>query len=226
MFIRLVTTLVFASLLATQVWAIDEGIDYTELRDPQPMESGDQIEVLEVFMYSCPHCFYLEPSLKKWLATKPDQVVFRRMPAIFGAKVEPHAQAFYAAELLEAGDSFGQALFEALHVKRQAIWEEEDLVALAESIGLDGTQFRQAYHSFFVRMKVNRAKELGSRYGIDGVPTLIINGKYRTSPSQTGGRDKMMQVLDSLIRLESEAASNPAGGRTQPAPAASAAGES
>jgi thiol:disulfide interchange protein DsbA len=88
-------------------------------------------------------------------------------------------------------------------VEKKKIWDEDALVAFAEGHGIDGAEFRKAFNSFFVNMKVRRAEEMGKRYGIDGVPTFIVNGKYRTSPSQTGSREKMVQVIDHLIAIES-----------------------
>ncbi len=203
--VLLLSLLISPSLLVNPSWAssIDEGIDYTVLPQAQPTETGDKIEVLEVFMYSCPHCFHLEPALERWLKKQPDSVQFRRMPAVFGPKVEPHARAFYAAELLGVNEIFDRALFDALHVKKKPVWREEDLVELAESVGIDAEAFRKAYNSFFVAMKVNRAKQMLERYGVDGVPTIIVNGKYRTSPSQTGSRARMFEAVDYLIQLES-----------------------
>jgi len=195
------------ALIAVQAWAFDEGIDYTVLAKPQPTETGEKVEVLEVFMYSCPHCFHLEPTIAKWLATKPENVEFRRMPAVFGPKVEPHARAFYAAELLGKGEQFHGPLFRALHVDERDIWDEDALVAFAEEQGIDGDAFRKAYNSFFVDMRVRRSKEMLKRYGVDGVPTVIVNGKYRTSPSQTGSQDKMVEVIDYLIGVESDGVS-------------------
>jgi thiol:disulfide interchange protein DsbA len=58
-------------------------------------------------------------------------------------------------------------------------------------------------NSFYVNMRVRRAQEMGKRFGVDGVPAVIVNGKYRTSPSQTGSREKMVQVIDHLIGIES-----------------------
>jgi thiol:disulfide interchange protein DsbA len=194
----------FGALVAAQAWAVEEGIDYTELGKPQATETGDKIEVLEVFMYSCPHCYHLEPTLDKWLASKPENVVFRRMPAVFGPKVVPHARAFYAAELMGVQEKIHVPLFRALHDKKRKIWDEDALVEFAEEQGIDGAEFRKAYNSFFVNMKVRRAQEMGKRYGVDGVPSVIVNGKYRTSPSQTGSRQGMVDVIDYLIGVESE----------------------
>lgn len=192
----------FGALIAVCAWAIDEGIDYTKLARPQPTESGEKIEVLEVFMYNCPHCFYLEPTLEAWLATKPGNVEFRRMPAIFSARSEPHTKAYYAAELIGKIEQFHMPLFRALHDEKKAIWDEAALVAFAESQGIDGKTFHDAYNSFFVNMRVRRARDMVKGFGIDGVPTVIVNGKYRTSPAQVGSRKKMIQVIDYLIGIE------------------------
>jgi thiol:disulfide interchange protein DsbA len=130
------------------------------------------------------------------------------MPAVFGPKVEPHARAFYAAEMMGVEDKLHIPLFRALHEKKLRIYDEDALVAFAEEQGIDGAEFRKTYNSFFVNMKVRRAQDMGKRFGIDGVPAVVVNGKYRTSPSQTGGRDNMVKVVDHLIGLESGQVAN------------------
>jgi thiol:disulfide interchange protein DsbA len=202
MIIRSLPTLLLGGLLSLQAWALDEGIDYTVLSTPQPTETGDKIEVLEVFMYTCPHCFHLEPTLDKWQETKPANVEFRRMPAVFGPRPDLQARAFYAAELLGVEDKFTLAMFDTLHVKKQKVTDENAVVAVAEGAGIDGAEFRKALDSFFVNMKVNRARDATKNYGIDGVPAIVVNGKYRTSPAQATGREGMVKVIDHLIARE------------------------
>ena len=202
MSVRFLLSLLFGCLLSAQAWALDEGIDFTILPNPQPTETGDKIEVLEVFMYSCPHCFHLEPTLEKWRETQPANVAFRRMPAVFSTKPDLQAQAFYAAELMGAEDKFTLAMFDAIHVKKQKISDENVVVTIAEGAGIDGAEFRKALNSFDVNMKVNRARNVTKNYGIDGVPAVVVNGKYRTSPSQTGSREGLVKVIDQLIARE------------------------
>ena len=202
MSVRFLLSLLFGCLLSAQAWALDEGIDFTILPNPQPTETGDKIEVLEVFMYSCPHCFHLEPTLAKWRETQPANVAFRRMPAVFSTKPDLQAQAFYAAELLGAQEKFTLAMFDAIHVKKQKISDENVVVTIAEGAGIDGAEFRKALNSFDVNMKVNRARNVTKNYGIDGVPAVVVNGKYRTSPSQTGSREGLVKVIDQLIARE------------------------
>lgn len=198
---RLTGPLLVALLLPGVLWGIDEGIDYAVIKAAQPTETGDQIEVLEIFWYGCPHCWHLEPVMQQWVATKPAGVAFRRMPAT-GPRWEPHARASYAAESLGRLDDFHEALFKAMQVQKRSIMTEGDLVKFAAEIGINPEEFRSAYNSFYVKARVPKADEMGRRYGIDGVPALIVNGKYRTSPSQTGSQDRLVQVLNALVGQE------------------------
>jgi thiol:disulfide interchange protein DsbA len=198
---RLLGLALFAGLLPLSAQALDEGIDFVALKPAQPTETGEKIEVLEVFWYGCPHCWYLEPELKEWVATMPEGVAFRRMPAT-GPRWEPHARGYYAAESLGKLDVFHEALFKAMQVEKRRIMTEDDLVKFAGGIGIDPEEFRAAYNSFYVETRVKKADEMGRRYGIDGVPAVIINGKFRTSPSQTGSQERMMEVLNALVAQE------------------------
>lgn len=198
---RLCGPLLAALLLPLPLAAVEEGIDYAVLKPAQPTETGDQIEVLEVFWYGCPHCWHLEPVMDRWVASKPAGVAFRRMPAT-GPRWEPHARAYYAAESLGKLEVFHEALFKAMQLQKRNIMTESDLVKFAGEIGIDQEEFRAAYNSFYVESRVRKADEMGRRYGIDGVPALIVNGKYRTSPSQTGSQDRFVEVLNLLVGQE------------------------
>lgn len=197
-----VAGLAFAALLlAVPVRAADEGTDYVRLPVAQPTETGGKVEVLEVFWYGCPHCWHLEPTLTAWVATMPAGVAFRRMPAT-GPRWDPHARAYFAAEALGKLEPFHEALFKAMQVERKRIFTEDDLVAFAGEVGIDPKEFRSAYESFGVETRLRRAQEMQARYGIDGVPAVIVNGKFRTGPSQTGGVDRFIETLNALVAQE------------------------
>jgi thiol:disulfide interchange protein DsbA len=224
MIARIVLTIACGLLIAGQAWAFDEGIDYTRLAQPQPTETGNKVEVLEFFWYGCPHCFHLEPLLQKWATNKPANAELRRMPAVLGPNWEPDARAFFAAELLGVQDKLHEPLFRAIHVDKRRIMDEDQLVAFAAEQGINADAFRKAYESFYVNMKVRRAAELERRYGIDGVPSIVVNGKYRTSASQTGSNEKLIEVINYLVKKESGGAGNQAaaaGGQAQPPAATS-----
>ncbi len=216
---------IVAALLLSigSAWAADEGPGYATLSPPVPTATGDQVEVVEVFSYTCPHCWHLEPMMASWVGTKPEGVVFRRQPGT-GGRWDPQARAYYAAESLGKLDVFHPALFKAMQVDRRPILKEDDLVKFAGEIGIDEKEFRAAYNSFTVETKLRKATDLSTRYGIDGVPAVIVNGKYRTSPAQTNGPEPMFAVLNTLVAQEiaAKAPAAPAAAVPAAAPAAAA----
>jgi thiol:disulfide interchange protein DsbA len=197
---------ILGGLLAFPALAFDEGIEFTRLSQAQPTETGDKIEVLELFWYGCPHCFHMEPALENWVKAAPQNVAFRRMPAVLGPHWEPHARAFYAAEVLGVGEKMHEPLFEALHEKKLKLANENELAEFFAEHGVPKEEFVSAYRSFAVDMKLRRAVAMGKRYGVDGVPAFIVNGKFRTSASQAGSNEKLFAVLDYLIAEETKSA--------------------
>lgn len=185
--------------------SFDEGIEYKLVMPPVKSSTPGKIEVVEMFWYGCPHCYSFEPKLNKWKETMPDNVELVRIPAIFQDRAvwELHARAFYAAELLGILDKSHQATFDYLHKQRKHLHNADELASFYSQFGVDKQVFKDTLHSFGVEMKVNRARDLTFRYKIDGVPSLIINGKYRTHASLTNGQAGMLKVVDFLIEKES-----------------------
>lgn len=179
-----------------------EGIDYVTLPAPQPTTDPQKIEVVELFSYGCQHCNHFEPMLHEWVAAQPKDVVFVRLPAVFRPSWEPLARAYYVAEMLGVVDKIHAPLFKAIHDDKQRIETEDALAKFFVAQGVDEKQFRDAYKSFSVAAKLNRGKQMLQRYGVSGVPTLVINGKYRTSAAEAGSHDGMLSVTDKLIAKE------------------------
>ncbi len=200
---RLLVLMLFAPL-AFGAWK--EGVNYEKLAAPQPTDNADKIEVRELFWYACPHCYRLEPALHEWLKEKPADVEFVRMPAILGPNWELLARAYYTAEILGVLDKVHEPIFERLHKERKRIRTPEDVRAIFVKQGISANDFDKAFKSFAVVMKTNRSKRVREMYGITGVPTLIINGKYRTNATMAGGNKQMFEVIDYLVEQERKAA--------------------
>jgi len=187
--------------------AIDEGIEYKRISPAQPTITKNKIEVVELFWYGCPHCFRFEPDLKAWLAKKPDNVVFYRVPAVFNPAWALHARAFYAATSLGLFDNgkheFHEAFFDELHKRKKRLNNKKALQSFFARFGISAEDFNNTFDSFAVNTKVNRAVTLSKRYQLQGVPAVIVNGKYRTDGPMAGGRKGMIKVLDFLIKKES-----------------------
>jgi len=182
--------------LAAQTF--EAGRHYTEFPFPQPVE-GEKIEVREFFWYGCPHCYVLEPAINRWLKRKPANVVYVRTPGM-----APHwvldAQAFYAFEALGVLDKMHPLMFDAIHKDKQRFKSEDAIAAFAAKHGVDAKAFHDAFGSFGVRINLEKARQLNQAYTISSVPTLVVDGRYLTSPSMAGGEEQTMRVVDFLVK--------------------------
>ncbi|MDD5274061.1 MAG: thiol:disulfide interchange protein DsbA/DsbL [Methylovulum sp.] len=180
-----------------------ETTGYETLSAPQPTQHTDKVEVIEFFWYGCPHCYAFEPELAKWLKKLPKNVEFIRQPAVFNELWGKHAKAYFVAEALGIVDKVHSDLFDAIQNKKQKLDTEEELANFFTAHGVDAAQFKEAYTSFGVATKMNKAAAIAARYGITGVPAVIINGKYLTNGPLAGSHEKMIEVMDALIKQES-----------------------
>ena len=209
---HLMAVISFGFIASTSVMATPtepvEGAEYLRLQNAQPTDTGKKIEVLEFFWYNCPHCFAFEPSLTEWVKKRGDSIVFRRVPVGFRESFVPQQKLYYTLEAMNRMDVHKQ-VFEAIHSARQKLDKEEAILDFIDKQGVDRKKFLDIYHSFGVQSKVNRVRQLQETYRIDGVPTVVIDGQYITSPSivgQTlrGASEQAMnaatlQVMDALI---------------------------
>lgn len=181
------------------------GEHYIELTTPAPTQDPDKIEVAELFWYGCGHCFQFEPVLQDWKKTLPEDVSFREVPALFGGVWNTHAQLFYTVQSLGKLEETHKAIFNAIHVEKLQLANEAEMIEFLEPYGISEEQFEKAWSSFGVRSKISEAGRLAKAYRATGVPTLIVNGKYRIEGGMVGGFDGMLEVADYLIAQERQA---------------------
>lgn len=181
-----------------------EKIHYERVVPPQPTTTENKIEVVELFWYGCPHCNSLEPYVERWLKKMPANVQFVRIPTIFRPGWEAHARAYYTAEILGVLDKTHKAMFEAIHAKKQRLDTEQALMKFFAEHGVSQKDFKRVFKSFAVEAKIRRAKDMSQRYGIRGVPALIVNGKYRTNKSLAGNNASIFKVVNHLVKQESK----------------------
>jgi len=177
-----------------------EGKDYTRMSTSVPVAVPGKVEVLEFFGYWCPHCNELEPSLDEWLKKLPADVNFRRSPAAWQESHVPYQQLFFAFEALGIGSEIHPKVFQAVHGQRLRLDTDAGLAVFATANGLDKAKLADAMKSFGVASKVRMANQLFGSYGVDGVPTLAVQGRFVTSPSQAGGDAATLKVVDALIQ--------------------------
>ncbi|MGB0732146.1 MAG: thiol:disulfide interchange protein DsbA/DsbL [Pontibacterium sp.] len=178
-----------------------EGKHYTVLENPVRTSNVKKVEVVEAFGYPCPHCNAFEPQLKAWKAKASGDVVVKELPVKFGRSWGPYAQAYHTAELMKVLDKTHQLTFDAHHLEQRRLTNKDDFAALYAEVGVDKEKFAKAYDSFAVNMKMRQADVKLSQYGVDAVPMLFVNGKYRIT-TDAGTYQDMLKVVDYLVEKE------------------------
>ncbi len=195
--------LVFAWLSCLAVLAHAEpqlGREYGLVAQPQPTDAK-KIEVMEVFSYSCPHCFDLEPVIAQWSKKLPKDVSFVRLHAVSNPAWVSLGKLFFALESLGELERLNADAFNAYHIKDVKLSDEKIATEWVAKQGVDPKKFADAYNSFGVQSKVARSKQLTSAYGISGVPTIVVAGKYQTSAQMAGGHENALKTAEYLIGL-------------------------
>jgi protein dithiol oxidoreductase (disulfide-forming) len=184
------------------------GTNYVPIVPAQPTGVGpDKVEVLEVFWYACPHCFDLEPYIQSWLKKKPANVEFVRVPIMWGPVHRAHAHLFYTLQALQRSD-LDQKVFEAIHNDHALLFANNEPETLnlqtqfAVAHGINADAFRAAYNSFTVSSNLARAEELTQRYHVEGVPLIVVNGKYETDVGKAGGPTELIALISDLVASE------------------------
>lgn len=177
-----------------------QGKDYLELPTPMPVAVAGKIEVIEFFGYWCPHCNELEPKLEPWVKALPASVNFRRIPVAWQDGHIPYQKLFYALEAMGASIDIHQRVFKAVHEQHLPLGSEAALATFATAIGVDRVKLAEAMKGFSVSSKLGTANQQAKSYQIEGVPTLVVNGRYATSPEMAKGDVQALRVVDALIQ--------------------------
>jgi thiol:disulfide interchange protein DsbA len=178
-----------------------EGKDFVAVETPQPpgVPAG-KVEVLEFFSYACPHCSAFEPTIEAWEKQQPPEVVLRRVPVPFLMNADNFMHAYYALETMGAVQAMQLKIFRAIHIDRKRLEKGEEIAAFVGANGGDAAKFMAAFKSFSVNTSVTRAKKMMADFKIDSVPTLIVQGRWMTSPSQAGTAERALTVVDQLVQ--------------------------
>jgi thiol:disulfide interchange protein DsbA len=206
--------LLAASLVASTAFASPtdpkNGVEYVTLAQPQPVQAaGKKVEVIEFFMYHCPHCNALEPSFEQWVKKQGDNIVLKRIHMPATGPNDPEAHLYLTLEAMGKVDEMHAKVFKAVHVDRIRLNTDDAIIDWVSKNGIDRAKFLETWKSFGVMTKLRRLPQIISAYKIEGVPTVVIDGKYQTAPSivynsvKTSSEPALfqatLQVMDALV---------------------------
>lgn len=204
MFKKLV--LVSALTLATMsVYAqsLTAGKDYTPLSIGSTQTIANPVAgkplVIEFFWYGCPHCYHMEPMVKKMISDHKGDFTYKRYPVVF-PHWESGAKLYFTLEEMGLVDKLHDKVFSTIQDKHINIMD--DKVArdnFLKQEGVDVTKFDATYNSFAVSTKMNQAKAYSLAYKLDSTPTFVVNNAYEVNPGLTGSYESTIKSVNALI---------------------------
>ena len=194
-------TLPVATPALAQARQFKEGKDYRRLDKPvAPDAPAGKVDVIEFFWYSCPHCNSFEPALEAWVKAASKDLSIRRVPVAFNASFVPQQKLYYTLEGMGKLDEMHTKVFRTIHVDKLKLAKDDEILAWAAKQGLDAAKFKEIYGSFTVSNQVRRASQLQDAYGVEGVPSMGVAGKYYTDGTMAGNMQNVLLVVDSLTK--------------------------
>ena len=192
-------TLPVANPAMAQARQFKEGKDFKRLDKPvAPDAPAGKVDVIEFFWYSCPHCNTFEPTLDAWVKAAPKDLSIRRVPVAFNASFVPQQKLFYTLEGMGKLDALHAKVFRAIHVEKAKLAKDDEILAWVTQQGVDVAKFKEVYGSFSVANQVRRASQLQDSYGVEGVPSMGVAGKYYTDGTMAGSMQTVLQVVEYL----------------------------
>ncbi len=183
-----------------------EGKDYAKLAKPvASTAAAGKVEVVEFFWYSCAHCNAFELVLATWMkSTASKNASVQRVPVAFNASFAAQQKLYYALEGMGKVDELHARVFRAIHVERQNLSKEDGILAwMGKQPGVDMVKFKEVYNSFSVASQVRRATQLQEAYGVEGVPSMGVAGRYYTDGTMAGSMPSVLAVVNHLIGISS-----------------------
>jgi thiol:disulfide interchange protein DsbA len=197
-----------------------EGKNYFRIEPAQPKVSNtDKVEVTEVFSYACPSCNNFHPLVGKLAASLPSYAQMSYLPVSFipQENFPMFQRAYLTAQALGVAEKANDAMYDAVWKSKELSSERadgqglkpmsdlpkiEDAAKVYAKFGVDPKEFVAVANSFSINTQVKRADQLVKAYGVEGTPTIVVDGKYRFDGPSAGGYAQMVELAKYLAAKE------------------------
>lgn len=197
--------LTLALLLPVAVYAAEfvAGKDYEIISgNDSPAAKAGKINVTEFFSYGCPWCYRVEPSLTKWVQQENQRIHFSRIPVVFNKDWAYYAKAYYLITLLNEESKFQPLLFKTIQTKQNALNNDESMIQFFVTNGMNKETVESAFkNSTTIDMHLNQGAALMAHFHINGVPAVVVNGKYKTDLKMAQNEQRFFKILAYLVQL-------------------------
>ncbi len=165
----------------------------TEGMTPSGEAQSAKIKVVVFADFECPYCRIASPALRKLSREWPKDLVmyFKQFP------VKSHVHGVALSQAALAADRQGKfwAFHDAMYSNLK--FESAEVLALAQSLGLDMERFKQDMQDPAVLERIRKEKREGLDIGVVGTPGIFINGKfYQGIKTYEELKDRLLEEKD------------------------------
>ena len=175
----------------------DEGIDYKRIYSDNKYKKTKKIEVVEFFGLFCPHCRNFSPVINRWAENLPANVEFKKLHVPF--REISHQRLYFTLKKMGLVDQYLGKLFADIQDKRLPLKDFLSITIWVEDNGLSLPDFEKEWNSIKVKNDMKEASSLMKLFKVTGVPQIIVDGKFLTSPAMVGSNRRIIGLLDYLI---------------------------
>ncbi|MCL1050999.1 thiol:disulfide interchange protein DsbA/DsbL [Shewanella abyssi] len=196
-------------LLTLSICNISHAIEFTEGDYYVEVEGKPTAtkQVTEYFSFYCPACFNQESLMSEIKAFLPADAQFKKnhVDGMPGRDLEIErslTKALITAGSLQVSDKVIAAIFNYIHVDKASFSDNTAIKDLFLANGVDGEAFDKVFSSFSVNTQarqMQRNTERLRQQGYTGVPTLIINGKYKPIAKKIRNIEEYQALITYLL---------------------------
>jgi len=187
-----------------------KGTHFNELTTPINGSFHSDKEIREFFSFYCPGCYRHEPIIAALKLKLPDGVLLEKnhidnMPGRELAIEQGLSKALLTAKLLNIEEEVSADIFKYIHVNKASFDNDKDIKNIFLLRGIDGQRFDEVFNSFSVKTalnKMNKSTEILRKQGINSVPTVIVNGRYKVETSQLKSQQEYIALVLYLLALK------------------------
>jgi thiol:disulfide interchange protein DsbA len=180
------------------------GKDYKIVKVAPPVGvTVSKNSVIEFFNPGCPACFHTQPLIEKWLKQKPKKIEFSRVPLTFHPEWQLYSKAVYVARSLGIENEVVARLFDLIHVQNMPPLKQAEMTTVFTDITkkYSDKQINTAFNSWALPVSLSQAEKMMATYEIYEIPAFLVNGKYLVNGSMAKTPEKMLQIVDYLVKM-------------------------
>ena len=204
--IKKISLTLLMCLMPLAVWAgqFEAGKHYVEINTTKSAKP----QVTEFFSYYCPHCYKMEPVAIALAQQLPAGVELQKSHVDFLRGLNKEQQTILSRGYLVAkekgvADKMSAAIFNYIHRDRAQFDSIKDVRDLFVLNGFEGKEFDDLAFTMPIEAQINEMAAAQTKYSdlgaLSGVPTFIVNGKYKVNYHEVSSQEEFNQLVSFLL---------------------------